>query len=492
MHPSDNVLVACRSLPQGQVLRVGDHQVSTARPIPVGHKVALSCIGPGAAVVRYGEFIGRARCRIDAGEHVHTHNLAYEQNDLVAVPYRTASAAPAAASESPVFLGFSRPDGRTGTRNYVAVVATSNCASHVAHLVAQSYQGSRLPRNVDGVVVFCQPDGCGHMPGPDLDQLFRTVSGVADHPNVAGVLLIGLGCETNSVDLYRDLGDDARVATLSIQSSGGTTGSVAAARSKVDYLVERAASCSRVELPASKIVLGLNCGGSDSFSGVSANPALGVCSDLLAGVGGTAALAETPEISGAVHLLARRARDRDVAEKLYEVVRSYSAYLGRSGMSFDDNLSPGNKEGGLSNILEKSLGATAKSGSSPLMAVYDYAERIHSTGLVFMNTPGYDPASLAGLGAGGVNVIAFTTGRGSAIGFPTIPIIKIASNAETYRKMPDNIDLSAGGVLDGTASLDAIGRAIFALLLRVASGERTCSERLGHSEFVPWRLGPVP
>jgi len=255
--------------------------------------------------------------------------------------------------------------------------------------------------------------------------------------------------------------------------------------------MERASAEKRVETSASKIVLGLNCGGSDSFSGITANPALGVCSDMLARIGATSVLAETTEIFGAEHLLVRRAQSRRVAEKLLGCIAAYKTYLNRFGGSFDDNPTPGNKEGGLTNIVEKSLGAVAKAGTSPLMDVVDYAERIHSPGFVFMNTPGYDPISLTGLAAGGVNLIAFTTGRGSAIGFPTVPVIKIASNSATHRRMRDNMDVNAGRIADGDATVAEIGREIFDLVLRVASGERTASERLGHAEFVPWRIGPV-
>jgi altronate hydrolase len=278
---------------------------------------------------------------------------------------------------------------------------------------------------------------------------------------------------------------------MTLQTSGGTRATVEAARRQIAGMIERAAGEKRVETPGSKIVLGLNCGGSDSFSGITANPALGVCSDLLAEINATAVLAETTEIFGAEHLLVRRARNRQVAERLLEFVRGYKQYLNRFGGSFDDNPSPGNKEGGLTNILEKSLGAVAKAGSSPLMDVVDYAERIQSPGFVFMNTPGYDPVSLTGLAAGGCNLIAFTTGRGSAIGFPTIPVIKLATNSTTYERMRDNMDINAGRIADGKASTAEIGREIFGYLLSVASGERTCSERLGHKEFVPWRIGPV-
>jgi altronate hydrolase len=302
-----------------------------------------------------------------------------------------------------------------------------------------------------------------------------------------------LGCEVNQIDHYLGQGTPRgeRLVGMTLQTSGGTRATVEAARRQIAGMIERAAGENRVETPASKIVLGLNCGGSDSFSGITANPALGVCSDLLAEINATAVLAETTEIFGAEHLLVRRARNRQVAERLLEFVRGYKQYLNRFGGSFDDNPSPGNKEGGLTNILEKSLGAVAKAGSSPLMDVVDYAERIQSPGFVFMNTPGYDPVSLTGLAAGGCNLIAFTTGRGSAIGFPTIPVIKLATNSTTYERMRDNMDINAGRIADGKASTADIGREIFGYLLSVASGERTCSERLGHKEFVPWRIGPV-
>jgi altronate hydrolase len=278
---------------------------------------------------------------------------------------------------------------------------------------------------------------------------------------------------------------------LTLQSSGGTRGAIEAARREIAHFIERASAERRVPAPASKIVLGLNCGGSDSFSGITSNPALGFCSDILSEFAGTPVLAETTEIFGAEHLLVRRSRNRAVAQRLLGYIQSYKAYLNRFGESFDDNPSPGNKDGGLTNILEKSLGAVAKGGTSTLMDAVDYAERIHTPGFVFMNTPGYDPPSLAGLAAGGANLIAFTTGRGSAIGFPTIPVIKISSNTATWRRMPDNIDINAGRIADGDATVQEVGREIFNRLLRVASGERAAAEILGHREFVPWRIGPV-
>jgi altronate hydrolase len=316
---------------------------------------------------------------------------------------------------------------------------------------------------------------------------------VLAHPNVSAAVILGLGCETNQIDHY--LGEGAprtsRLAGLTLQSSGGTSGTVEAARREIARFLDQAAAEERTEVPASKIVLGLNCGGSDSFSGITANPALGYCSDLLAEIGGAPVLAETTEIFGAEHLLVKRARNREVAEKLLGCIQKYKDYLRRFEGSFDDNPSPGNKAGGLSNILEKSLGAVAKGGTSPLVDVYDYAERVTAPGFCFMNTPGYDPVSLTGLAAGGCNLIAFTTGRGSAIGFPTIPVIKIATNSNTYRQMTANMDVNAGAIADGERTVQQVGREIFDLMLEVASGKHICAEKLGHKEFVPWRIGPV-
>ena len=329
--------------------------------------------------------------------------------------------------------------------------------------------------------------------GPDVDQLRRTLSGVLMHPNVSAAVILGLGCETNQIDHYLGSGGprSSRLAGLTLQNSGGTRGAIEAARREIAIFMDQAAAEEREPIPAWKIVLGLNCGGSDSFSGITANPALGVCSDLLAEIGATSVLAETTEIFGAEHLLVKRARNREVADKLLGCIQKYKDYLARFQGSFDDNPSPGNKEGGLSNILEKSLGAVAKGGTSPLIDVYDYAERVTAPGFTFMNTPGYDPVSLTGLAAGGCNLIAFTTGRGSAIGFPTIPVVKIATNSNTYRRMTDNMDVNAGRIADGDATVQTIGREIFELVLEAASGRRTCAEKLGHKEFVPWRIGPV-
>jgi altronate hydrolase len=492
LHPADNIAVARVPIAAGAELRVDGVSVVALDAIPAGHKIALRAIPAGEMVERYGQSIGRATVEIEAGRHVHTHNLGFEELALDYELPATEIALPQRAAE-PTFQGYAREDGRVGTRNYIAVVAASNCAAHTAELIAESYLGETLPANVDGVVAFPHGEGCGHAFGPDVDQLRRTLSGVLAHPNVSAAVILGLGCEVNQIDHYLGPGAprNGRLAGLTLQGSGGTRGAIEAARREIARFIEQAAAEQRTPAPASKIVLGLNCGGSDSFSGITANPALGFCSDLLAALGGSPVLAETPEIFGAEHLLVRRARNRQVAEKLLRCIRNYKRYLSRFEGSFDDNPTPGNKAGGLSNILEKSLGAVAKGGTSPLMDVYEYAEAIATPGFGFMNTPGYDPVSLAGLAAGGSNVIAFTTGRGSAIGFPTIPVIKIATNSATFGRMRDNMDVNAGRIADGEATVQQVGREIFDLVLEAASGRRTCAERMGHKEFVPWRIGPV-
>ncbi|MGA3095495.1 MAG: altronate dehydratase family protein [Bryobacteraceae bacterium] len=492
LHPADNVAIARVSIAPGAELRVAGAALTARDPIPVGHKIALREIGRGEAVLRYGEAIGRATQTIAAGSYVHTHNVGFEDLRLT-FEFPEADTPPVQPQpDAPVFLGYVREDGRVGTRNYIAVVAASNCAAHAVETVARSFESAALPENVDGVVAFPHGDGCGHGAGPDIDQLRRTLGGVLAHPNVSAAVIMGLGCEDNQIEhFFKSAIVNERLTGLTLQSSGGTRGAVEAAREEIYRFVERASQERRTPAPAGKIMLGLNCGGSDSFSGITANPALGRCADLLAAAGGSAVLAETPEIFGAEHLLVRRSRNRKVAETLLSYIEQYKQYLSRFGSAFNDNPSPGNKAGGITNIIEKSLGAVAKGGTSPLMDVVDYAERVTSPGLVFMNTPGYDPVSLAGLAAGGCNLIAFTTGRGSAIGFPTIPVFKIATNSDTFRRMRENMDFDAGAIATGEQSIEDAGRAIFQALLEVASGRRTCAERLGHREFVPWRIGPV-
>jgi altronate hydrolase len=497
LNPRDNVAVARVSVSAGQQIETDAGAVTTRETIPAGHKVAVRRIASGETVLRYGNVIGFATRDIEPGEHVHTHNLAYQDLDLSAVEFGSNMHELAPATVTRTFRGFRRADGRVGTRNYIGVVAASNCAAYTAELISQSFEGDTLPANVDGVVAFPHGEGCGMSIGSDSEQLQRTLEGVLDHPNISAAVILGLGCEVNQISHY--LGRDSAssyvppraLRGMTLQESGGTSATVESARAQIWDFIEQASREEREEVPASQLVLGLNCGGSDSFSGITANPALGYCCDLLVAQGGTVVLAETTEIIGAEHLLLRRARSRQVAEKLLDRINAYKSYLRQFGRSFNDNPSPGNKEGGLSNILEKSLGAVAKAGTAPLEDVYRYAERVTSRGFVFMDTPGYDPVSITGLAAGGVNLMAFTTGRGSAIGFPSVPVLKIASNSPMYRRMSSNMDVNAGRIADGAASIEDVGHEIFEALLRIASGERTLAEKLGHHEFAPWRIGPV-
>ena len=496
LHPSDSVAIARVPIPAGQTLYINGQPVTARALIPAGHKMAIRAIASGEAVHRYGNIIGFATAPIAIGDHIHTHNLGYQE--LNANEIHPEFVAPRSTKHATAnFHGYARPDGRAGTRNYIAVVAASNCAAHTSELIAESFANETLPPNVDGIVAFPHGEGCGQAMGPDTEQLQRTLEGVLDHPNISAALILGLGCEVNQIDHYLGRssngakGAPAGLQGMTLQQSGGTLGTLEAARKNIRQYIERAASEKRTEIPLSKIVLGLNCGGSDSFSGITANPALGYCCDLLVAQGGTAVLAETTEIFGAEHLLLRRARNPQVAQKLLACIENYKRYLRQFGGSFNDNPSPGNKEGGLTNILEKSLGAVAKAGTTPLEDVYFYSERVISPGFVFMDTPGYDPVSLTGLAAGGCNLIAFTTGRGSAIGFPSIPVLKIASNTNTYKRMTGNMDINAGRIADGAATIEQIGQEIFDSLTRIASGERTLAEKLGHHEFAPWRIGPV-
>ena len=493
LHPGDNVAIARVSLTRGQHLRLGAVEVTVAEPVPFGHKVALKRMEAGSAVMRSGHEIGRAKTVIEAGRHVHIHNVAL-RTETKALDFPTGELPlPSPPAAGPTFLGYPRHDGRVGTRNYIAVVAASGCAAYATELVARGFEREALPPNVHGVAAFPHGHGCSIQVGPDTDQLRRTIAGILDHPNVAGAVIIGLGCEVNQIDLYLGPGSppEERLYGLTLQDAGGTRAGVEKARSVVEKMIERAADHKRVEAPATGIVLGLECGGSDAFSGFTCNPALGNCCDRLVAAGGTAILGETTETFGAENLLVQRARNRDVAEKYLRLVQQYKDYLRPFGSTFSDNPSPGNRDGGLTNIVEKSLGAVAKAGTTPIMDAVDYAERASTRGIVFMNTPGNDPVSVTGLVAGGANLVAFTTGRGSASGFPIVPVIKICSNSTTYRHMPEDMDVNAGRIADGLATVEEVGKEIFDFVLRVASGETTCSERLGHNEFVPWPIGPV-
>jgi altronate hydrolase len=488
----DNVAIARANVSAGDTLTFEGAELRVRENIPMGHKVAISDIAEGQIVYKYGEDIGTARRAIRRGEWVHTHNVKFDVKDRDwAFSTNVSDLRDIPLAEPATFLGYARADGRIGTRNYIAVAGASNCSAHAVGEIEAAFRWESLAgSSFDGVMCFPHGDGCGQNEGADLAQLRRTIEGVMDHPNVAAAIVVGLGCEVNQISYYTGEGGGFRRG-LTLQESGGTRSVVRDGVKAVRELIDRVGRLERAEAPVSKLILGTNCGGSDGFSGVTANPALGYCSDLLVKRGGASVLAETPEIYGAEHLLTRRAVSREVGEKLLRQIEWYRQYVGWFGGTFDDNPSPGNKAGGLTNIAEKSLGAAIKSGTSPLTDVLDFAERVRKPGFIFMNTPGHDPVSLTGLAAGGANIIIFTTGRGSAIGFPTIPVIKVATNSRTARNMANNMDLNAGTIADGEEDIRQVGERMYRFMIEVASGRRTFAEQLGHREFVPWRIGPV-
>lgn len=494
----DNVAVALSPLNAGASdPRFG--LLTTQTPIPAMHKVAVKPIASGDEVIKYGQPIGRALVDIAPGEHVHTHNCDASTGDKdYGFCRKTIPTDYIDPSKQAHFMGYRRTHGKVGTRNYIGIVTSVNCSATVAgHIAAQINQSGILEDypNVDGVVALSHESGCGmRSSGDGYELLERTLVGYASHANFGGVVLIGLGCETMQLErLMQDNGltESATFKAFTIQDSGGTRTSIAKGLQEVHDLLPLVNQCQRSKVPASELVLAVQCGGSDAFSGITANPALGVASDLVVRHGGTVIYAETPEIYGAEHLLTQRAETPEVAEKLIERIRWWENYTSAHGFELNSNPSPGNKTGGLTTIMEKSLGAQAKAGSTNLRAVYLYAEAVTEKGLVFMDSPGFDPVSVTGQVASGANVICFTTGRGSAFGFKPVPSLKLASNNALYESMKDDIDVNCGDIITGKSSVQAVGQQIFEAILMTASGQKTQSEELGygHNEFNPWRLG---
>lgn len=499
LSPKDNVAVARVGVSAGASVDFEGRTIIAKQAIAAGHKMAVETIAEGATVRKYGETIGLASRGVEAGALVHVHNLQFDisgRSFEFATDERPLDAVPLAKRAT--FMGYPRSDGRVGTRNFIAVFAASNCAAFATERVEQALEKEDFSEyGIDGVVCLPHADGCGQAEGPDAVQLRRTMEGLAHHPNVAASVMVGLGCEVNQVSYYTRPDAPANGSTplrgLTLQESGGTQNAVEDAIKAVRELAAQVGRQERAEVGVEHLSVALECGGSDAFSGITANPGVGYFSDLLVRRGGTACLAETTEVYGAEHLLTRRAADRAVGERLLEFIEWYKRYVASfdTGSSFDNNPSPGNKAGGLTNIAEKSLGAVSKGGSTRLMGVYGYAERIDKKGFVFMNTPGYDPPSVAGMVAGGCNICLFTTGRGSCFGFPTAPVIKISSNTETARRMPDDMDINAGTVADGAESIEELGQRIYDFVIDTASGKQTYSEAMGHREFITWRIGPM-
>lgn len=496
LHPNDGVVIARATLSPGDPVADG---VAAVERIPPGHKVAIRAHAPGEAVSRYGQIIGFATRPIEPGQHVHVQNLGmgeFSKDYAFGEGVRPTEMIEPGAT----FQGIRRLDGRIATRNYVGILTSVNCSAHVAGLVADAFKRhpilgldplAEFP-NVDGVIALTHKTGCGMAAGEPLRLLQRTIGGYARHPNFSHIVLIGLGCEVNQIgDLLREekLGD--RIRNMNIQSVGGTRRTVEAGIEFVRSVLPDANRIERETVPASELIVALQCGGSDGYSGVSANPALGVASDLVVRNGGSVILSETTETYGAEHLFTRRAVSREVGEKLVELMKWWEEYTRKEGAEINANPSPGNKAGGLTTILEKSLGAMAKAGSTNLVDVVKYAEPVTAKGFVFMDTPGYDPVAATGQVAGGANVVCFTTGRGSMFGCKPSPSIKIATNSPMYRRLEDDMDVNCGTILDGEESVEQAGRRIFDLILRVASGERTRSELAdyGAAEFAPWQIG---
>jgi altronate hydrolase len=506
LHPDDNIAVAARGIAAGTTCPLTTNGSVTAREaIELGHKIAVKPITAGSPVRKFGQTIGYATADIAVGDWVHVHNVDAGELHL---DYAFCSEVPVAPTPvaGRTFEGYRRPDGRAATRNYIGIISTVNCSATTSKYVAQHFDRSVLADfpNVDGVVPLIHKGGCAmQFGGEDHRQLARTLAGFARHPNIAAYVVIGLGCETAQASFLMDqeglvqLGGTSQLTNapplvMNIQDVGGVAKTVKQVTNAIRDLLPRVNDVRRVPIPVSELILGLECGGSDGNSGITANPALGYCSDLLVAHGATACLSEVPEIYGGEHLLTRRSVSREVGEALLERIRWWIEYTGKFGERIDINPSVGNKKGGLTTIYEKSLGAIAKGGTTALRAVYKYSEPITSKGFVVMDTPGYDPASVTGMVAGGANVVCFTTGRGSCFGCKPVPTIKIATNTPMYNRMVDDMDINAGRILDG-ATIEEVGREIFEETIAVASGKKTKSEAqgIGDEEFCPWTWGPI-
>ncbi|MAQ35978.1 MULTISPECIES: UxaA family hydrolase [Thioclava] len=499
LHPRDTVAVLPARADAGSTpLGTGE---PLAHPVSAGHKLARVAMAEGDPVIKFGQIIGRASAPIAVGEHVHSHNVSYSEHDethQIGADLATAEAAiPDLAPRS--FMGYARDDGRIGTRNYIALCATVNCSATVIKCAASEItaEGALDPYdNVDGVVAFAHGTGCGMAAsGRGADSLERVLWGHAIHPNVGAAIFVGLGCEVMQIarmEAHFGSAGTERFHALTIQETGGTRATIEAIKAKLREILPQVNNASRSACPVSALRIGLQCGGSDGFSAITANPALGVASDLVVGQGGGVILSETPEIHGAEDLLLRRTTP-EVAEKLLGRLDWWEGYAAQGGGSMDNNPSPGNKQGGITTILEKSLGAVAKAGATPLRAFYDYAEQVRTPGLSFMDSPGYDPVSATGQIAAGAQIVVFTTGRGSAFGSKPAPTIKLATSDRLMEAMPDDMDIGCGDILSQGVSIADKGAEIFEAILRVASGEKTKSEDLGlgDNEFQPWQIGAV-
>jgi altronate hydrolase len=494
LNAADDVVIARTELPSGT--EIIKEKVRTSVTVPAGHKVATRELKVGDPVRRYNQIIGFVTQPIKPGDHVHVHNLAmgdFERDYAFGADYKPVDY----VANPATFQGIVRADGRVATRNYLAVISSVNCSAHVCRMIAKYFDDDFMAQypNVDGIVPIHHKTGCGMgAEGEPIDLLRRVLGGYAVHPNFHSSLMIGLGCEANQINnllAAQKLKRSNQLQAFTIQDTGGTKKTVETGIARIKEMLPEANKVKRETVPASHLILGLECGGSDGYSGISANPALGAAADLLVKHGGTAILSETPEVYGAEHLLTRRAVSREVGEKLIKRIKWWEDYTSRLGGEMNNNPSPGNKAGGLTTILEKSLGAIG--GTQAMMDVYEYAEKVTAKGFVFMDTPGYDPVSVTGHVAGGANVICFTTGRGSAYGCKPSPSLKLATNSAMYNKQEEDMDVNCGVIVDGKASVEEVGQQIFDLILKTASGQPSKSEAMGYGEdeFAPWVLGPT-
>ncbi|MGI9338857.1 MAG: UxaA family hydrolase [Gammaproteobacteria bacterium] len=491
LHDDDNVAIVINGIARGEA--VADFGITAKNAIPRGHKAAIMPINKGARIVKYGQTIGIASCDIRPGEHLHLHNVA------MADIGRDYAFGKDAKKEHPpqrrdIFRGYKRPGEKTGTRNYIGIASSVNCSATAARLIAQEAQNRGMLKpypQIDGIVPVVHGAGCGVGTNDEaFYKLQRAIWGHVAHPNFAAVLMIGLGCEANQIPMMLEkYGTPQNFHHLIMQQQGGTAKTIEQGLQWLAKMLPQAAQCKREDIPASELKVALQCGGSDGFSGITANPALGFAADRIVENGGCAVLAETPEIYGAEHLLAGRAASKEVGEKLIALIRWWEEYAAKHGGAMNNNPTPGNKAGGLTTILEKSLGAAAKGGTTNLAGVYAYGEMIKTRGLIFMDSPGYDPVSVSGQVAAGCNVVCFTTGRGSCYGNKPSPTIKIASNTPMFDKMRGDMDVNCGTIAEGTETASKAGMRIFDEILQVASGKKTLSEKLGVGdlEFAPWQ-----
>ena len=495
LHANDDVLIAARQLVPGTA--IATENVSVRDLIPPGHKMAARDLKAGDAVRRYNQIIGFATADIAAGQHVHSHNLGMGEFERDYGIGQSVHELPKVATPA-TFMGYKRPNGKVGTRNYIAVISSVNCSATVTRAIANHFSREKLADfpNVDGVIALPHPLGCGiNVNGEGMQILRRTMVGFAKHPNFAGVVFVGLGCEQNQIaPLVEMIGqyEPGMLQQVVMQVEGGTTAAIRKGVALVEEMLPKANQYRREVASVSNLIIGLNCGGSDGYSGITANPALGGASDLLVAHGATTVLSETPEIYGAEHLLTRRAATPEIAQKLIDRIAWWKEYCARTGGELDNNPSVGNKAGGLTTILEKSLGAVAKGGTSSLNGVYLFAEPIDAKGFVYMDTPGYDPVSATGQAAGGAQIICFTTGRGSAFGCAGVPTIKLATNSALFERMRDDMDVNCGDLINGVP-MPEISQRIVDAIIRHASGEKVRSEILGYGndEFLPWQVGAV-